>query len=196
MLIKYSGVGDGRRSDGSHSKFANDFPNFPESYFKYPSSYRFFVRQYKNTNYYCINKGAFMLRDWRSGRFKYVAPLLGQHGYEEIGGIRAHKMMMIAFDQYEHTRGKHIMHLNDNRVDNSIKNLMMGTPVQNATIVHPIVVTLPDGSETKYDSICSAARGLGILPSMVQSNLKRQRDDIKFFSTNSKKNIKFSTRYV
>ena len=88
-----------------------------------------------------------------------------------------HIMMMIAFDMY--VDGLVVMHGDDNKENNRLTNLRMGTSEDNAVGKKAVQIHIrhADGTvtTTTYRSEREAARSAGIYQPTINANRKRQR---------------------
>jgi hypothetical protein len=148
--------------------------------------------RYAKTSYWLHKDGAVLLR--RSSGFVYAALTVGRYDYTvNRDGCKVHIMMMRAFGKY--VNGLLVMHLDNYKENNALSNLKMGTSEENADGKKAVQITIQhaDGTEvpTIYRSERDAARRVGIDPSTVHKNRKRQRPDSQLeFSTS--RGIKFA----
>ena len=127
------------------------------------------------TSYWLHSDGA-VLRQTRTGSFVFAPLKVNRNGYTYISGVgNVHVMMMKAFGVY--VDGLVIMHLDNDKQNNRLDNLQMGTSQANATGKNPVTVHIrrEDGTEdtTTYESERDAARLTGICHQTI--NRKRQR---------------------
>ena len=148
--------------------------------------------RYAETSYWLHKDGAVLLR--RSSGFVYAEPRVNRHKYTYTrDGVSVHVMMMRAFDKYKN--GLVVMHMDNDKENNALSNLKMGTSEENADgNAVQITIQRADGTEvaTTYRSECEAARRVGIDPSTVHKNRKRQRPDSPRKFTTTKRGIKFA----
>ena len=115
-----------------------------------------------------------------------------EYTYVGKNGVSVHIMMMRAFDKYRN--GSVVMHMDNDKENNALSNLQMGTSEENADgNAVQITIQHADGTEvaTIYRSECEAARCVEISQSTIGWNRKRQRPDSpRKFSTSH--GIKFA----
>ena len=150
------------------------------------------LRRYAETSYWLHEDGAVLRR--QSSGFVYVDLTVERNDYTfaSITGVSVHVMMMCAFDKYRN--GSVVMHMDNDKENNALSNLQMGTNEENG-VGNAVQITIQraDGTEvpTIYRSEREAARRVGIDPSTVRKNRKRQRPDSpRKFSTS--RGIKFA----
>jgi len=127
------------------------------------------LRRYKKTVFW-VHKLGTVLRKRRNGTFIYADARIYERGYVQSGGFCHHVMVMIAFGKY--VKGKVVMHLNNDKEDNRLENLKMGTSAQNAHNPKAVTVLLPGQDPCSFPSESDAARSIGI----SQSTLRKNRD--------------------
>ena len=135
------------------------------------------LRRYAETSYWLHKDGAVLLR--QSSGFVYAALTVGRYDYTvNRDGCKVHVMMMRAFGEYRN--GLVVMHLDNDKENNALSNLQMGTNEENG-VGNAVQITIQhaDGTEvaTIYRSEREAARRVGIDPTTVRKNRKRQRPD-------------------
>jgi hypothetical protein len=150
------------------------------------------LRRYAETSYWLHKDGAVLLR--QSSGFVYAALTVNRYDYTVTGDSgNVHVMMMCAFRKY--VEGLVVMHLDDDKENNALSNLQMGTSeengVGNAVQIH---IQHADGTVTvagTYRSEMEASRRVGIHRRTINRNRKRQRSDSQLeFSTSH--GIKFA----
>jgi hypothetical protein len=148
------------------------------------------LRRYKKTSFW-VHKLGTVLRKRRNGTFIYADATVGRNDYVVTGGFCHHIMVMIAFGKY--VKGKVVMHLNNDKEDNRLANLRMGTSAQNAHNPKAVTVLLPGQDPQSFPSAREAARSIGISLTTLQKNKERnsKRSGDPVYST-SKKRIKFA----
>ena len=135
------------------------------------------LKRYMKTSYWLHSDGA-VLRQTRSGSFVFAPLTVQRYGYTYISGVgNVHVMMMKAFGRY--VDGLVIMHLDDDKQNNRLDNLQMGTSRDNATGKKSVTIHIrrEDGTEdmTTYESVRDAARLTGICHSTISYNRGQQR---------------------
>jgi len=151
------------------------------------------LQRYAETSYWLHKDGAVLLR--RSSGFVYADLTVERNDYTfaSITGVSVHVMMMCAFRNY--VEGLVVMHMDNDKENNSLSNLQMGTNeengVGNAVQIH---IQHADGTEvaTTYSSEMEAARRVEISKSTVHNNRKRQRPDSPRKFSTTKGGIKFA----
>ena len=131
------------------------------------------LRRYKKTVFWAHKLGT-VFRKRQDGTFTYADARLQRRGYVVSGRIDHQVMVMIAFGKYE--EGKVVMHLNDNKQDNRLANLRMGTSSENAWRANVTTVHLPDGTSHSFPSEVEAARTIGAIRRTLHDNKKRNRE--------------------
>lgn len=131
------------------------------------------LKQYKDTSYWVHRDGA-VFRKMKSGSFTYATVYLSRNGYVMSCQKYHHVMMMKTFG--EHVEGKLIMHLDDNKQNNVLSNLRMGTSAENAWKTNQVTIHIPDKSPQTFVSEHEAARCIRVLQRTICSNAKRNRD--------------------
>ena len=144
-----------------------------------------FLRRYAETSYWVHRDGAVLCRR-PTGSFDYASLIVERDGYTRAGGDLVHIMMMKAFGMYDD--GLLVMHLDDNKENNRLSNLKMGTYEDNAAGKKAVQIHIQyaDGTVTTatYRSEREAARATGIERTSIQRNRKRQRPGLPLvFST-------------
>ena len=144
-----------------------------------------FLRRYAETPYWLHRDGAVLLQR-STGSFDYASLRMGRDGYTHAGGDSVHIMMMKAFGMY--ADGLVVMHLDDQKENNRLSNLKMGTYEDNAAGKKAVQIHIQhaDGTVTTatYRSECEAARRTGIPQPTIHRNRKRQRPGLPLvFST-------------
>ena len=133
------------------------------------------LRRCAETSYWVHRDGAVLLQ--RPSRFVYASLCVNRCGYTYAHGDKVHVMMMKAFDKY--VDGLLVMHLDDDKENNRLSNLRMGTKRDNAWRQHAVQIHIrrADGTvaTTTYRSECEAARAIGIERMSIRWNRKRQR---------------------
>ena len=102
-------------------------------------------------------------------------------------------MMMKAFGMY--VDGLVIMHLDNDKQNNRLDNLQMGTSQGNATGKKPVTIHIrrEDGTVTNtYESESDAARLTGIVRPTIRKNRKRQRPGSPLVFTTTQSGITFA----
>ena len=151
------------------------------------------LRRYAETSYWLHKDGAVLLR--RSSGFVYAEPRVKRNDYTFLSntGVSVHVMMMCAFRKY--VNGLVVMHMDDDKENNALSNLQMGTNEENG-VGNAVQITIQhaDGTEvaTIYRSQCDAARRVGIDPTTIGWNRKRQRPDSQLEFSTTKGGIKFA----
>jgi hypothetical protein len=130
------------------------------------------LRRYEMTSYWVHNLGIVLIRG-RGGDFKISSAFLSRNGYVTTGGECVHIMVMKAFGKYE--EGKMVMHLNDDKQDNRLVNLQMGSSMDNAWRKNTVTVHIRGSMPQKFESEMEACRATGIGNNTIRYNRKRQR---------------------
>ena len=170
--------------DSSHETFKRAIGNrvTPENIAKWIADGR--LKRYMATSYWLHSDGA-VLRQTRSGSFVFPQLKVDQWGYTYISGVgKVHVMMMKAFGRY--VDGLVIMHLDDDKQNNRLDNLQMGTSRDNATGKKPVVIHIrrEDGTVTNtYESERDAARLTGICQSTINSKRQLPGSPLVFATT-------------
>ena len=179
--------------DSSHETFKRDAENdlTPENIAGWKAAGS--LKRYMNTSYWMHSDGA-VLRQTRTGSFVFAPLKVGRYGYTYVSGVgTVHVMMMKAFGMY--VDGLVIMHLDDDKQNNQLVNLQMGTSRANATGKKPVTVSIQreDGtvSANTYESESDAARLTGIAQPTI--NRKRQRPGSSSVFTTTRTGITFAT---
>jgi hypothetical protein len=151
------------------------------------------LRRYAETSYWLHKDGAVLLR--RPSKFVYADPTVNRHKYTVTRDYgKVHIMMMRAFGKYKN--GLVVMHMDNYKENNALSNLKMGTNEDNAWRQYAVQIRIQhaDGTEvaTIYRSEREAARRVGIDPSTVRKNRKRQRPGSQLEFTTTKRGIKFA----
>jgi Tfp pilus assembly major pilin PilA len=151
------------------------------------------LRRYAETSYWLHKDGAVLRR--RSFGFVYAKPRVYRNEYTYVikNGVSVHVMMMVAFRKY--VEGLVVMHLDNDKENNSLSNLQMGTNEENADgKAVQITIQHADGTEvaTTYRSEHEAARRVGIHQPTINDNRKRQRPDSPLEFSTTKRGIKFA----
>jgi len=153
------------------------------------------LRQYMETSYWLHSDGV-VLRQTRTGSFVFASLFVRRCGYTSVGsgGGKVHGMMMKAFGMY--VDGLVIMHLDDDRQNNRLANLRMGTSRDNAVGKKPVTVHTrrEDGTvdKTTYESERDAARLTGIAQPTIRNNRKRQRSGSPLVFATTRNGITFA----
>ena len=103
-------------------------------------------------------------------------------------------MMMKAFGT--HGDNLVVMHLDDDKQNNRLANLQMGTSGDNAAGKKPVTIHIrnEDGTvTTTYESECEAARRTGIANTTIRENRELQRPGSSHIFTTTRTGIKFAT---
>jgi hypothetical protein len=162
--------------DSSHELFKRDHPEglTTDTISKWIEDKS--LRQYAKTPYWMHRDGA-VLRRRQTGSFDYAPLCVNRCGYTFAGrGDKVHVMMMKAFDMY--VDGLVVMHGDDNKENNRLSNLQMGTNEDNAWRQYAVQIHIrhADGTvPTTYRSEREAARRTGISLTTINQNRKRQR---------------------
>jgi hypothetical protein len=177
--------------NSSHERFKSKYPELTpriiSNWIRNKS-----LRRYAETSYWLHKDGAVLLR--QSSKFVYADLIVDRHKYTVIrGGGKVHVMMMRAFRKY--VTGLVVMHMDDDKENNALSNLKMGTSEENG-VGNAVQITIQhaDGTEvaTTYRSENEAARRVGISPSTIRKNRKRQRPDSQLEFTTTKGGIEFA----
>jgi hypothetical protein len=150
------------------------------------------LQRYAETSYWLHKDGAVLLR--RPSGFVYAEPTVNRYEYTvtaDSGNV--HVMMMRAFDKYKN--GLVVMHMDNDKENNALSNLKMGTSEANADgNAVQITIQHADGTEvaTIYRSEREAARHVGINNHTINKNRKRQRPDSPRKFSTTKGGIKFA----
>ena len=102
--------------------------------------------------------------------------------YTYIGGRHAlHRMVVETWgtdDQKKKLRDKNyvVMHLDDNKQNNALENLEVGTHSKNAHNKSPVEICIDGGDPQTFPSEREAARVTGINPSTIHKSRKRKRN--------------------
>jgi hypothetical protein len=147
------------------------------------------LRRYKETVYWVHSLGT-VLRKRRNGTFIYADAIVGRNDYVVSGRIQHHIMVMVAFGKY--VKGKVVMHLNNDKEDNRVANLRMGTSSENAHNSKAVTVLLPGQDPCSFPSEHEAARSIGVIQRTLNWNRERnsKRSGDPVYSTS--KGIKFA----
>jgi len=147
------------------------------------------LRRYKKTSYWVHKLGA-VLRKRRNGTFTYANARVRRNDYVVSGGFCHHVMVMVAFGRY--VKGKVVMHLNNDKEDNRLENLRMGTSSENAHNSKAVTVHLPGQDPQSFPSECEAARSIGVSKTTLRENRDKnsKRSGDPLYSTS--KGIKFA----
>ena len=179
--------------DSSHETFKRGAGNdlTPENIAKWKAAGS--LKRYMATPYWLHSDGA-VLRQTPTGSFVFAPLNVNRHGYTYISGVgTVHVMMMKAFGVY--VDGLVVMHLNDDKQDNRLANLQMGTSRANAAGKQPVTIHIQreDGTvSTTYESEREAARRTGIAQSTIHENKERQRPGSSTVFTTTRTGIKFA----
>jgi hypothetical protein len=151
------------------------------------------IKRYKDTNYFCHRDGVVFVKRYGGG-FDYAEVRVKPCGYVYVAGYyKQHVMMMKAFGIYK--EGLDVMHLDHDRQNNALKNLMMGTRRENANKKTGLSVTIRGQEPVAFQSIRDAMRVTGIERSTLTQNAKRQRPGSPLvFSTS--RGIEFHSSFV
>jgi hypothetical protein len=151
------------------------------------------LKRYMNTPYWMHSDGAVLRRTPRGG-FVFASLTVNRNKYTYVGRRKVHIMMMKAFG--EHVDGKVVMHLDGDRQNNRLTNLCMGTSKENAEGKIPVTIHIrhDDGTvvEEMYESVCEAARIIGIAVPTIGYNRKRQRPDSPLEYSKTRDGITFA----
>ena len=150
------------------------------------------LRRYAETPYWMHRDGAVLLQR-PTGSFVYASLTVGRCGYTYAGGDKVHIMMMKAFDEY--VDGLVVMHVDNDKENNRLTNLEMGTSEDNAWRQHAVQIHIPhaDGTvATTYRSECEAARAIGICQPTIRQNRKRQRPGTPLVFSTTRDGITFA----
>jgi hypothetical protein len=134
------------------------------------------LKQYEESPYWMHKKGAVLKKSPR-GTWTYAPLTVNRNGYTCISGGRGgmvHVMMCRAFGTYE--EGKVVMHLDDNKENNALENLRMGTHVDNVWKTSAVTVHIEGEEPRTFPSEREAARATGISPKSIHDNHKRNRE--------------------
>jgi len=131
------------------------------------------LRRYKKTVFW-VHKLGTVLQKHRNGTFEYAKACIFERGYVVSGGFCHHVMMMKAFGKY--VKGKVVMHLNNDKEDNRLENLRMGTSSENAHNSKAVTVHLSGQDPQLFPSMREAARTIGVCPRTLNKNKKRNRE--------------------
>ena len=131
------------------------------------------LRQFETTCYWAHRRGA-VFRRWTDGTFTYAAAFL-LAGYVVSGsGMRHHHYIITkAFGVYDD--GKVVMHLDDDKQNNRLENLRMGTHSENAWRMNAVTIHIPDQAPQTFTSECEAVRRTGIPGTTIRRNRGQQR---------------------
>ena len=151
------------------------------------------LRRYAETPYWVHRDGA-VLRQRPTGSFDYAPLIVKRCGYTIAGrNDKVHVMMMKAFDKY--VDGLVVMHVDNDKENNRLTNLRMGTSEDNAVGKQAVQIHIrhADGTvATTYRSECEAARAIGIHRWTIHQNRKRQRSGSPIVFTTTKRGITFA----
>jgi hypothetical protein len=147
------------------------------------------LRRYKKTSFWVHSLGT-VLRKRRNGTFIYADAIVRRGGYVQSGRIRHHIMVMIAFGKY--VKGKVVMHLNNDKEDNRLANLRMGTSAQNAHNSKAVTVILPGQDPRSFPSAREAARTIGVSQSTLRKNREQNTDRSGELIYSTSKGIEFA----
>lgn len=136
------------------------------------------MKQYKKTRYW-LHRGGAVLKKTRRG-FEYVRctvdPKTGYVRCFTSGNVHATMMKVFGL----HKAGLDVMHLNDNREDNRLSNLKMGTRKENAPLSKGVVVYIFEFGVPKKFGPCrsqnTAADMTRINQCSISCNLKLNAD--------------------
>jgi len=148
------------------------------------------LRRYKKTVFWVHSLGT-VLRKRRNGTFIYADAIVGRNDYVQSGRFFYHHVMVMkAFGKY--VKGKVVMHLNNDKEDNRLANLRMGTSAENAWRTNPVTVHLPGQDPKSFPSENEAAQTIGVHLSTLNWNKERnsKRSGELIYSTS--KGIKFA----
>ena len=148
------------------------------------------LRRYKKT-VFCVHSLGTVLRKRRNGTFIYADAIVGRNDYVQSGRFFYHHVMVMkAFGKY--VKGKVVMHLNNDKEDNRLANLRMGTSAENAWRTNPVTVHLPGQDPKSFPSENEAAQTIGVHLSTLNWNKERnsKRSGELIYSTS--KGIKFA----
>ena len=113
-------------------------------------------------------------------KFKFAKAIVNRNDkYTYIGGRhKLHEMVVIAHLGFtkEELKGLVIMHKNDDKQDNRLENLRVGTSSDNAHKKSPVEICIDGGDPQTFPSEAEAARVTGIHQSTIQMNRKRKHD--------------------
>jgi len=145
-------------------------------------------RRYKKTGYW-VDRNSCVLK-WKkvNGRvvFEFAEARVGRNdGYTFCrGGHSLHRMVVETWgtdDQKKKLRNKNyvVMHLDNNKQNNRIENLEMGTHSDNAHKKSPVTITIDGGDPQTFRSQSEAARETGIHQPTIHKNMKRNIENRK-----------------
>ena len=174
--------------DSSHERFKHDHPEGLTSVNISKWIEDGWLQQYLRTPYWMHRDGA-VLRRRLTGSFDYAPLCVDRTGYTFAGyGVQVHIMMMKAFGIYED--GLLVMHGDDDKENNRLSNLQMGTYEDNAWRQHAVQIHIrhADGTvvPTTYESEREAARCTGISGPTINRNRKRQQPGSPLVFTTSR----------
>ena len=97
--------------------------------------------------------------------FEFAEAGVDMHGYTRIRGHALHKMVVIAHGGFtkEELKGRVIMHKNDDKQDNRLENLEVGTHSKNAHKKSPVEICIDGGDPQTFPTEREAARVTGCL---------------------------------
>ena len=179
--------------DSSHETFKRDAGNelTRENIAKWKATGR--LKRYMATPYWLHSDGA-VLRQTRTGSFVFASLIVQRYGYTHVSGVgTVHVMMMKAFGVY--VDNLVVMHLNDDKQDNRLANLQMGTSRANAAGKKTVTIHIQreDGTVTNtYESESEAARLTGIARWTIHENKERQRPGSPPVFTTTRNGITFA----
>jgi len=150
------------------------------------------LKRYMATSYWMHSDGA-VLRQTRIGSFVFAPLRVQRYRYTYVSGVgKVHVMMMKAFGVY--VDGLVVMHLDDDKQNNRLANLQMGTSQGNAAGKKPVTIHIQreDGTVTNtYESEREAARRTGITHQTIRENRERQRPGSSSVFTTTRTGITF-----
>ena len=132
--------------------------------------------------------GSRSVRRRLTGSFDYAPLRVNRCGYTYAGRCdKVHIMMMKACGMY--VDGLVVMHGDNNKENNRLSNLKMGTKEDNAWRQHAVQIHIRHANgtvPTTYRSECEAARCTGISLTTIHRNRKRQRPGSPLVFTTSR----------
>jgi len=147
------------------------------------------LRRYKKTSFWVHSLGT-VLRKYPNGTFIYADARVGRDDYVISGGFCHHVMVMIAFGKY--VKGKVVMHLNNDKEDNRLENLRMGTSSENAHNSKAVTIHLPGQDPRSFPSECEAARTIGVCQPTLRKNREQNTDRSGELIYSTSKGIEFA----
>lgn len=110
--------------------------------------------------------------------FEFAEATVNRHGYTCCGLHQLHCMVAIAFGVFDEERHKGlvVMHKNDDKQDNRLENLRIGTYSDNAHKNSPLTIYIVGKDPQTFRSVKEAARETGIHLSTIHRNMKRNRE--------------------